>query len=594
MGCRLHTLLLLFSLGTVLTAAPGRDRFTITSVEFVGNQVFSDKRLSRIMISKPSSPFKKNAYRQEFLDDDIGTLELFYRQNGYLEAAVTNAQVIVDSLKRRISIRITIEEGSLTRIEDVVILGNITYSDEVLRPRIPLKSGDPFRIKQVEAGTLALLRYYAEHGYLEAVIQPDITRQMDEHLTVVHYDIRENQQFRIHEIHMEGLQTSRQRIVNRELQFKTGDIISYLQLLQSQKRLYLTGLFKSVFITPKSSASGDLTTKDILIEVEENMPKEFNASIGYRTVERLLGKVELSNANIGGWGLKSSVRAHISIVDRNLEWSFTNPRVFYSYWGLDFNTYTRYFKHPGYTLTSSGFRFSQGRKLDTTLLMNLIYHLDNGHVSSAQDSEPTAPEDTRIRSLSLAVSHDTRDNPFDPRSGHQMEWSNEFSGAVLSSSSSFIRSNFKCGFYRSLASDRVLASGLDLGWMSTPKGLAGVPLNERYFAGGPNSMRGFEYRLLGPLTQSRIPTGGLIRLIWHAAEIRYPIYKNLVGAAFIEFGNVWEEAKDITFSSIRFSIGGGCRFNSPIGLIRIDCGFNPNPLSDEPGIKIYLSTGQAF
>ncbi|MFC1481096.1 outer membrane protein assembly factor BamA [Candidatus Neomarinimicrobiota bacterium] len=566
----------------------------IRSITFKENHVYTAKRLRSIMVSKPYKFYRKSFFIPELLEQDCSTIELFYRQQGYLDAAVVDTDISADSLQLTVSISITVKEGPQTRVEDVSILGNINFSDDVLLSFIQMKPGDAFSMKAVEAANLALLRFYAGHGYLEAVVQPDIVKRVDEQLAAIHFEINENQQFSIDQINVKGLGITQPRIVERELQFSTGEIISYSNLVDSQRELYMTGLFESVFITPQPPTSKEPNEKDVLVEVSENMPKELNVSLGYWTVEKLVARIEMMNTNISGSGKKMSARASGSFIERSLEWSFTNQRIFDTRWGFDANTFTKYNKHPGYQLYSSGFKLSVGRKLRNIFNMSISFLFENGNLISAQSTQSDEFESTRTRSLSLSIIRDMRDNIFDSKKGYYFDYSNEFSGKFLNSTTSHTRSNLNYRYFHSIAPLGVIATDISIGWIFTRDGLETLPLNDRYYAGGPNSLRAFEYRRVGPLTPERIPTGGLVKLEWHIIELRRPIYKNLLGALFIDAGNVWERADQVTMSSIRVGFGGGLRINSPIGLLRFDCSLNPYPHYQEQRIKIYFSAGQAF
>jgi outer membrane translocation and assembly module TamA len=121
-----------------------------------------------------------------------------------------------------------------------------------------------------------------------------------------------------------------------------------------------------------------------------------------------------------------------------------------------------------------------------------------------------------------------------------------------------------------------------------------IPLNERYFTGGPTSLRAFGYQMVGPLDAATEPLGGGFKLVCNLVEIRQSLYKMFGGVVFMEFGNVWPTAEDFRPDDLRVSLGSGLRLNSPLGIVRCDLGINVDRRPGESRSKIYISMGQAF
>ncbi|MBN2287830.1 MAG: BamA/TamA family outer membrane protein [Candidatus Glassbacteria bacterium] len=130
--------------------------------------------------------------------------------------------------------------------------------------------------------------------------------------------------------------------------------------------------------------------------------------------------------------------------------------------------------------------------------------------------------------------------------------------------------------------------------MDSRNGLTGIPLHERFYAGGPHSLRAFSYQKAGPLDRDRMPIGGRLKLVWNVVELRRTLYKLVGGVLFVDVGNVWLDPGSFALDEIRTSIGCGLRLNTPIGMGRLDYGYNPERRPGEPRGKLYFSMGQAF
>ncbi|MBN1164747.1 MAG: BamA/TamA family outer membrane protein [Candidatus Krumholzibacteriota bacterium] len=363
------------------------------------------------------------------------------------------------------SVEIDLFEGELTLIEGVGFFGASVFRDSLLLERANLRRGDPFQRKKVQDGILSVLSLYAERGYLDAKINPDIRINTESHRALVDFRISERIQSHIGVIRIENLKKTKRGVVTRELLFHEGEVARYSYLLQSQRRLYLTGLFQSAFIRPVTVADQDSTKKDIVIDLVENESVELNFYAGYGSVELGRTKMEFANNNLAGSVLGGTE----------------------DFW-------------------------------------KLLWHLKN---------------------------------------------------------------------FRSMGST-VIASALEIGWMNYFGRSSAVPLNERFYLGGPSVLRGFSYRMVGPLDAKRNPLGGNFSIAVNLIEIRRAFYKMIGGVIFADAGQVWAEVDDVRISDFRFCVGIGARAGTPRGVLRCDYGINLDPTSSEPAGEIYFSVGQAF
>jgi len=577
----------------ILAKEPSR-KLKVSSVTFEGSQVFSDHRLKRVMLTRPSGFLSRSYYYPEVFEDDLNSLVLFYQQNGYLEAQIEDSQVNIDTTNWVVHIHIQISEGELTRVEGVTVFGNSVFSDSLLLGKVAIKPKDPFRQMKIQDATLAVLTLYANSGYLEAEVKSDIRINSDTHRALIDFVIQEKTQFSVGQIRLEGFRKTRPRVVNRELLFRPGDVIRYSRLLESQRRLYLTGLFQSVFIRPQTAASGDSAKKDILIELQENESLEFNVAAGYGSVEKARGRIEIFNTNLAGTALKAGLTTKISFISRGVEASFTEPWTLGLRWRTDVNLLFEYLEQPGFDLTRKGGRLVIGKTFGKRSTASLTYRYEDSKLSNIQVS--TIPEElkTNVRSLMLSLIYDTRDNLFNSNRGIYLGWHNELAGSFLSGTDTFVRSIARFKYFYPWRRSTIIASALEIGWMDFFGTSHDIPLNERFYAGGPNSLRGFGYQLVGPLDAERDPFGGRLKVVWNMLEIRQSLYKMIGAALFADIGNVWLRPKDFHFGDLRTSVGFGLRANTPIGILRLDYGINLQPKEDEPHEKLYFNMGQAF
>ncbi len=570
------------------------ERWKIKSVTFENNRAYTDRRLFKMMVSRPPSLFGSTVYRKEIFEEDMKNIVLFYHQNGYLEARVVDFRVEGDSSRNEVRLIVALEEGELTRIEGLGVFGNRAVNDESLLGRVKIKAGDPLNRLKVEETLLALLRFYADHGYLEADIDPEVRINSETHLAMLDFMIREGHRFTVGNIMLDGIEKTSPNVILRELQFQKGDVLDYSRLLETQRRIYMTGLFQSAYVRPVSAEDGDSTKKDIRIELKENPSIELNVSAGYGTVDRLRGKVEVFNKNIWGSARKVGFVTTMSFIRRSVEASFTEPWTFGTPWRTDMTLGMEYKEEPGYHLSQTGGRLTVGRSFFRRSNIIVRFRSQQGKLSDVSVNEIPDDVKTDIRSLELAIIHDSRDNLFNATRGVYTELSGELGGSFSDRVHGFVRLIGKFKYFYSITPNTVFASGIEIGWMKAQGGLPKIPLSERFYAGGPNSVRGFEYQKLGPVDEERTPLGGGFKCVWNIIEIRKGIYKMLDGALFLDMGNVWSTPEAFCFREVRFSPGVGLRLNTPIGVGRIDLGVNVDQRPGEPRFLWSFSMGQAF
>ena len=578
--------------GSARAASPEDPK--IGSVRFEGNEAFTEERLYRLMFSRPSRFLRSSRYRPEVLKSDLRNLELFYRQSGYLEAQITDHGVEADTVRGEVQIRIQVSEGELTRLEGVGVFRNRVLSDEELLAKADMRSGDPFERKKMEDALAAMLMLYADNGYVDAEVTPEVRINTETHRALIDFSVRERVQCSIGEIRLVGLEKTRPYVARRELRFRPGDVVKYSRLLESQRQLYMTGLFQSVFVRPELVAGADSTRRDVLVELKENLAGEFSASVGYESLEKFRGKLEVSNSNLRGTARKLGLITRISFINRGVEVSFTEPWTLGTRWRTDVNGMVDYEEEPGYDQNRIGGRVTFGRSFLRRSTAMITYRQEKVKLSHIRVTP--APEDTRthIRSLRLSLLYDTRDNLFDSRKGTYGEWSNEIVGSFLGGTNSFVRSLLRVKRFHTLNPATILGTSLEVGWMDASGGLEEIPLNERFYAGGPNSLRAFEDQRAGPLDENRLPLGGRVKIVWNMLEVRRAIYKIVGGVFFVDVGNVWSASEQVDLRDLRTSVGIGLRVNTPVGLARLDYGVNADPQEGEPGGKVYFSMGQVF
>ncbi len=567
--------------------------FEIKSVRFEENQAYTDDRLLNVMVNRPSSFLNTSKFRPQVFEQDLKNISLFYRNRGYLEAQVADYQVLKDTTEMEIEIVIQISEGQQTMVGSVSLLGNEFFSDEQLQKYVKINAEDPLFQEKINTTTLDLLQLYANDGFLDAEVKPDVRVKEENHLALVDFVITEGIQYIIDEIEIIGLEKTEPHVVKRELKFDTDDILNYSKLLESQRKLYQTGLFQGVFIKPDSVIKNK-RKRDVIVEVKENVPAEFNVAVGYATIERFRGKLEIFTTNLRGNAQKLGLLTKASFINRKLQGSFTEPWTFGFPWQTDLNAKWEFLEEPSFELHRVVGQLSIGREFLRRSNLTLTFRAENATLSNVKTKNIPRDLTNDVRSLKLSLVYDTRNDLFNATRGLYVNLGSEFAGNFLRSTASFSRLTSEFKYFYPWTPNRILGTSLNTGLIYAKGGVDAIPLNERFFTGGPNSIRGFDYQEVGSVDESGIPVGGRLKIVWNVFEIRQTIYKMFGMVLFADVGNVWQSPEHFNLRDFRSAVGTGVRVNTPIGMLRLDFGINIDPQPDEPKTKLYIGMGQTF
>ncbi len=581
--------------------SPVEKRPRVGTVRFTGNEAFSSSRLQKLLLTRPSRFWAPVRYYPEVLRQDLETLRLFYEQEGYLQARVPDVHTKEEPQRGTVDVQIDLDEGPLTRVETATVSGNQVLDEAQILGRIRLKPGDPFRSPVVREDILELMRLYAEHGYLEADIRPDIRIRPEQNLATIQLFIEEREQFRVGQVRLSGYEKTRPFVIRRELALRPGEIIRYSRILETQRRLFRTGLFQNVYVTPAPPAGGEAGRKDILVDVKESKSIEINASIGYSTIGKLGASAELKNNNIGGTALRAGIEAGIDFQKQGVGASFSEPRLFGSRIQTDLLLRLEQIAEPGYDLArvvgDLNFGWTPGQRSRASV----GYQYERDAITHVQISPLPADLETDLHSLIGNYYLDTRDDLLNPTRGFFISWQGQLGQDIPLGN---LPSGFRLNPYLQLTgtfrawypatSTTVLASALNGGWLTHLAHEEPFPLSQLFYTGGPDTVRGYAYQGVGPQDINGTPLGGTLMLVWNVMEIRQTIFRILSAALFLDAGGVWARPGDFSFNDVRWGLGAGLRLNTLVGVIRLDGALKLRPRAGESPGAVYLSVGQTF
>ncbi len=564
-------------------------------IAFQGNHTFSGSALGKVIKSKESGFFKRNDYLEGRLKEDTAALMQFYEKEGFRDVRI-EPTTDLDPSHKSAAILFIIEEGSRIRIGQVAFKGNDALSEGHLAKGLPIRPDIPFNNTVVKEGARQILLAYSKEGYIYATVSPSTAFHEDKADIV--YTISEGEQIRLGSIHLIGNRRTKDTTILRELLFHEGDFYNPEAILKSQQRLYRTNLFSSVRFEPIHQEERPIR-QEMRLSVEERPNVAVDFGVGYGDYERFRGLFELSHRNLFGSGRTLSFRAEGSNVENEYSVNYKEPR--FPFENTDARIGIAYIKQEeiSFYLKTSSVTAGFDKSFSDTVKGALLYQYEQNHITEKDPSIRLSPEDVgkvNIASINPSLTRDTRDDPFNPKSGSVNAITLRNAAKLFGSEAQLVKMTVQSSWYRSLSSILVFAFSARVGVAERFGETVLVPPPERFLLGGQGTVRGYDQDRLGITGETLIngkQTGGNAMVVLNE-EFRFLPSKSLGFVLFFDHGNVWESYKQIGLSQLKSSAGIGLRYNTPIGPLRLDWGYKLDREIGEAPSALHFTLGHTF
>jgi outer membrane protein insertion porin family len=593
----------------------------IQHIEIEGNKAFSDRKLKRILTTKEEWILSRftgaGVLNAEALKTDTERLTAWYYENGYI-----NVRVDEPRTERRadgLYVTFKVEEGDPFTVGTIDFAGDVR-SDLDLRKDLELEPGETFRTSKLRQDILKLTDRYGDVGYAFVNIEPETDIDQEKKTVGITYRIDQGPEVTIDKIVITGNTKTRDKVIRRELKVEEQERFSGTKLKKSRDALNRLGFFQEVNLTTQRGRSEERL--NLQVDVKEGQTGALTAGAGFSSADNLLFNARISENNLFGRGQRVVLNADFGSIRQNFIASFTEPYLFdiplsttvdAFRWRLQFDDFTRGGTGIGvrtlYPLTALGYE-RLGRFSLEEVKVGAEYRLEEAEITDINRRSP--PDVVREEGKSLTssirpiISRNTLNSLFDPTRGSSQEFSVEYAG--LGGQSDFFKIDARARFYWPVYKSNQLGTfvysvGGSVGYGRGDRGDSGneLPLFERYFPGGINSIRGFRTRTLGPRepirnaqgeTTDTDPIGGSNQLVVNN-ELIFPIVEQLglKGVIFADVGNAWLDSNAYDLGDLRYAVGGGLRWLSPLGPIRIEIGFPLNRKQGEKASVVLFSFG---
>lgn len=560
----------------------------LRAIHFSGNETFEAERLKSYMTSVESSPLRMSRFHADVFERDLNVLELFYTTQGFLEADLGVEDVAFRADSTSVEILVSVYEGERWYISDVSIAGNVKFTTEKLRSVLTAVEGEPYRSSRVANDRSALLGFYARRSYLDARVVQTVERDDIARTVRVRYDIVERQQARISEIRIRGNAKTNDFVIEREITFAPGELFDVDRVGESQGNIYSTGLFNSVWIEPAREDSGR-TERRMDVRLAERRSVEVSAIVGYGVVDGPGASAEFSNRNVQGNGTWMTLDGVVSYRTRRSSFTIGDD------WFLGIPVtgevkfeYDRS-NEDAYVAESERGIFSLRKEITKALSVEGGYGFERNVILEATgDTEGVGTNYTT--GVMAAATHDTRDDVLSASRGTLTRAEFRVVSSLLGGTNDFTRTELMWRGFKEVREGRVLALSARAGWIRPQEDGSDVPVNERFFAGGEGSVRGFEWHSLGPVGEDGGAKGGR-GLIELRAELRVPAPGPFRAAGIIDAGQVFDDFGAMRLDNLSVGAGVGVRYHLGIWVFRLDA---VAPVTEHGRTRFYLGIGQAF
>jgi outer membrane protein insertion porin family len=597
------------------TVTPG-SKHELISVKFSGNKYFSSPLLTGRLQLQTKSFAVRGKFSQRMVKDDADSILGLYQANGFLQASV-KSQVIDDVGGKTgdISIHYDIGEGPQTKVADLKIEGNHTLDTKELSGVLGLSPGEPYSESNLSGDRNNILALYYNDGFPDAQVEGQATPAAEADKVNVVFQIKEGPRVNVLQVLLTGYEHTRYGVMAREVQVKPGGPLREGDVVESQRKLYNLAIFNRVQIAPQNPDGTD-TDKTVVVAVEEGR----RYTIGYGggvELQELPGNgsnpsgvsftvsprviFEFGKNNVEGRGQSISFKVRASTLQYRAVLTYTAPRFLanphfsvqlttYADKSQDINTFNSERYEAAVQLVDSVSR-------QTSLLFRYFFRhviVIASSLKIAPDEIPLFSQPTLISGFGVSWVRDKRNNAADATKGIYNSVDFSVAGKPIGSSASFMRvfaqnSSFH-PFGRSFVFARAVRFGVEHQFPDTTSDE--IPLPERFFAGGGQSIRGFGLNQAGPRDPvTGFPVGGLALLAFNQ-ELRFPLKlpyagNRIGGTLFYDAGNVYTDLSHITFrytpasltdlNYFSHTVGAGLRYATPIGPVRVDFGYQINP-----------------
>ena len=567
----------------------------ITSIQFNGNERFSDRKLRQVIASREKRWWafasSSDKYDENRLDYDIRLLRQFYQTRGYADIDIKRARGGLLPDRTGFAISFILEEGPIYSFNKIDVVSNIeSVEGKTLLQEVTFKSGERYDIRRLEESLIDITNKLGDFGYAFVNVTPDITTDPEKAIIDIQFNIDTARKNYVERIEIIDNSRTADFVVRREMQLVEGDAYNQAKLQESLRNIRNLGFFSDVSVKTKPGSSADQSI--IEIGVEEQSTGSLALGLGYSSIDKSSLSLSLNEKNFLGTGRSVGFSGAFSGTKSDFNLSLTEPFFLNRNLSASTNIFTNKVEGGSAKTSTKGIGFGLGFKAANDVYHRLTYNFSEKKTNQTANNASSSTGETDKKLISSALGYtlgiEKRDNRFDPSDGFFAEISETYSG--LGGDVNFLKSVVRGANYRSVSFDRfVLGARAEAGHIN---GLGEkVTQSNRFFLGG-NKVRGFDGAGIGPRDNSSDGAVGGNNYYAGSFDVITNVGLNpdlgVRWTLFADYGSAWDTdfpsgvigAKD---DNVRKSIGFGLLWDTAIGPLSF---YWAEPISKQPYDKL--------
>jgi outer membrane protein insertion porin family len=583
------------------------EKIKLKDVVITGNKAIPTKEIKAALKTQEHWLFsflgKSGTLRTEDLREDTETIKNLYFNQGYIQVLVDEpviqpkqytfrecyfwGELKTFTRRSELVVSINLKEGDQFRIGSITFKGNQILTLDELTKETKLVKGNIFSRDVLRQEVNRIIDRYDSIARPFANVVPLFNIDPEKKTVAITIDIQEGGEVRIGRIDISGNSKTRDKVVRREMRLDEGDLYSKKALKRSYERVNNLNFFETVELLPERRQQEPIM--DLNVKVKEKLTGTMSIGGGYSSVDKLVGIAEVTQGNLGGRGQLLKFKTQVGGTRTLFVLSFMEPYLFDMpvYGKVDLYNQTQ--DYDGYKLKSNGFGLATGKSYGEYVSSSLRYSLDSslvtdytttndvttGEITTGNTSldEQLSTYGPRITTSALtwSLARDSRDFYLDPKSGSKNSVYVKYAGGPLGGDTNFVSGVADSAWFFPVVWDTVFMARGRYGYVESLIDKP-VPISERFFVGGPTTVRGFRYGTAGPVDDQLNRLGGDKELIFNF-EFNFPIVPaaRLKGVLFYDIGKAFstpDKRETVKFSELRQSYGWGFWWLSPIGRSR--------------------------
>lgn len=590
--------------------AYSQENYEVRKITFQGNKTLKkDFLLDRMALKEASSlaqllskkePF---LYNSELVNADLQRLIAIYQSEGFIDARVTLLPLIINHKKKTVNIILDLEEGKPILVDTVSYHVNENFSAQKLDSiskkvftKLTLLKSKRFRDQDLLDDIQIIVDAFQNLGYVYAKVDYNLTIDLEQQKTGIKYTITPGELCYVGQTTIEGRKRVPEKLIRRQISFKEGEIYNKSMLVKTRENLYSLQLFKVASVLPNANADTLNNQIPVNIYLEEANRFSTKFGVGYGTEDKFRAFAELNfKGFLGAARRLNLVFKHSGIMPYSANLRWIQPQFIVKNGSIILNPFIERKSEPGYEIRTYGLNVPINYQITPDLSTTLTYYYENVRQNIEEgDALAIDPEEKKFlyskSGLLISTLYNSSKPQFSPIKGTYLSAGYKLNGFIFGGKFNYGRLWSEFRQYQEVK-NVVLAFRFMLGGIHSQDDSQFVPVEDRFYSGGSNSVRGWNRSELGPKRESGTPLGGK-SIIESNIEARIPLFWLISGVLFLDAGNVWQDSFNYPLKDLAYAVGGGIRIKTPIGPIRLDIGFPVGNEKKSP--QFFISVGQAF